>query len=119
MSTRQNKVAELLKEEVSIILQREFKDPRLGFVTVTDAEVAADMRYAKVFVSVMGDQDERKKSLKVLKNASAFVRQAVGKRVSMKSVPEITFVLDESADQSLHIMELLEQIKKNEHPTDS
>jgi len=119
MSTRQDKVGELLKEEVSIILQREFKDPRLGFVTVTDAEVTADLRHAKVFVSVMGTPDDRRKSMKILKNAEAFVRQAFGKHVSMKTIPQISFVLDESADKSLRIMELLEQVRKHEDQTDS
>jgi len=119
MTTRQDRVAELLKEEVSIILQREFKDPRLGFVTVTDAEVTADLRHAKVFVSIMGDDEVRRKNLAVLKHAEAFVRQAFGKRVSMKTVPQISFRLDESADQGLRIMELLEHIKTDEKQTDS
>lgn len=114
MTTRQEKVKELLKEEISEILQREMKDPRLGFVTVTDAEVTSDLRHAKVFVSVLGSDEERNRNMKILKNSERFIRQALGKRVKIKVLPEIHFTLDTTADHSIRILELLEQVKHDE-----
>lgn len=114
MTTRQNKVGELLRAEISDVILREFKDPRLGFITVISVEVTSDMRHARVFVSVMGTEQERAANLKILKRAEHFVRQAVGKRISMKTLPEIEFKLDTSADKAIHMLELLEQIKHDE-----
>jgi len=114
MSTRQEKVQELLREEISDILRKEFKDPRLGFITITGAEITSDLKHAKVFVSVLGTDEERAANMKILKNAEHFVRQAFGKRIKMKVLPEIDFRLDTSADQGIKIFELLEQIKHDE-----
>lgn len=114
MTTRQNKLRELLKEEVSDILRREIKDPRLGFFTVMDAEITSDLRHAKVFVSIMGSEEERKQSMEVLKHAQHFVRQEFGKRVRMKVLPDIQFLHDESVDRGMRIFELLEEIKRDD-----
>ena len=80
MTTRQERVQELLKVEVSDILRRELKDPRLGFITVTDAEITSDLRHAKIFVSVLGSEEERKENMAILKRAEKFVRQELGRR---------------------------------------
>ena len=119
MTTRQEKIQELLKEEISEILRREFKDPRLGFITVIDTEVTPDLRHAKVWVSVMGSDEERAENMKVLKHAQHFARQAFGRRVKMKTLPEIEFVLDTSVDKGMRIFELLQRIKKDEHKEES
>jgi ribosome-binding factor A len=114
MTTRQEKLVGLLKEEVSEILRREIKDPRLGFFTIIDAEISPDLRHAKVFVSIMGTEEERKQSMEVLKHAQHFVRQEFGKRVRMKVLPDIQFYKDETVDKSVRMLELLEEIKRNE-----
>jgi ribosome-binding factor A len=114
MSTRQEKVEELLKAEISEILQRELKDPRLGFVTVTEVEVSPDLRHARVFVSVMGDERAREESLEGLKSAAGFVRGELGRRLTMRVTPEIEFRIDSSIEQGARIFELLEQIRKDE-----
>jgi ribosome-binding factor A len=119
MTTRQEKVKELLKAEISDILRREMKDPRLGFVTVTDAEVTADMRQAKIFVSVLGTEEEQKNTMKGLKSAEGFVRSEFAKRARMKTIPEIQFRFDESIEHGIRIFELLEQIKKEENEGES
>ncbi len=119
MTTRQEKIQELLREEISDILRRELKDPRLGFVTITGAEVTADLRHARVFVSVMGTDEERTRNMAVLKKAEHFVRQAFGRRARMKVIPEIDFRLDTSVDEGVRIFELLEQIKHDEEAPDS
>lgn len=119
MTTRQEKINELLREEISDILRRDMKDPRLGFVTVTGAEVTADLRHAKVFVSILGTDEERARNMAVLKSAEHYVRQAFGRRARMKTLPEIEFRLDTSVDQGVRIFELLEQIKHEEEDRNS
>ncbi|MCX8053525.1 MAG: 30S ribosome-binding factor RbfA [Armatimonadetes bacterium] len=114
MTTRQERLQELLREEMSDILRREFKDPRLGFITVTGAEITADLRHAKVFVSIMGPDEEKAQNMMVLKKAEHFARQALGRRVKMKILPEIEFRLDTSVDHSVRVLELLEQIRRDE-----
>ncbi len=114
MTTRQEKVKEFLKEEISDIIRRELKDPRLGFVTVTGAEITVDLRHARVYVSIMGTDQEREKSMAVLKNSQRFVRQAFAKRCTMKVLPEIEFRLDESVNRGARISELLAQIKRDD-----
>jgi len=103
-----------LREEISDILRREFKDPRLGFVTVIDAELTPDLQYAKVYVSVLGTEAEQDENIKVLKHAEHFIRKAFGKRVRMKTLPQIEFVLDKSGERGVRILELLEEIKRDE-----
>jgi len=114
MSTRKEKLQELLREEMSEILLREFKDPRLGFLTITGAEITPDLRYAKVFISIMGSDEEKARNMAVLKKAEHFARQALGRRVKMKVLPEIEFRLDTSVDQGVRMLELLEQIRREE-----
>ncbi|MCE5199929.1 MAG: 30S ribosome-binding factor RbfA [Armatimonadota bacterium] len=114
MTTRQEKIQELLREEISDILRREFKDPRLGFITITGAEVTSDLRHAKVFVSVLGTEQQREENIAILKKGEHFVRAALGRRIHMKTLPEIDFRLDTSADKGIRIQELLEQIKHDE-----
>ena len=114
MSTRQDKIQALLKEEISNILRREFADPRLGFVTITDVEVSPDISFAKVFVSIFGKDEEKETNLAVLKHAKSYIRQLLSKRIRMRTVPEIDFRLDTSIDHGMKITELLEQIKHDE-----
>lgn len=114
MSTRLQKVAGLLKVEISEIVQREMKDPRIGFVSVTDVEVSPDLRHARVFLSIMGDEDKKKSGLKILKGAAGYIRGELGKRIRMRMVPELDFRMDESIERGARMFELLKQIEKNE-----
>jgi len=114
MTTRQEKVRELLKVEISDILRREARDPRIGFVTITDAEVTPDLLHARVFVSVLGTDEEREATLEALRSAGGFVRSEFAKRVSMKIIPEIEFRFDESIEHGARIFELLEHIRREE-----
>ncbi|MHB0913405.1 MAG: 30S ribosome-binding factor RbfA [Armatimonadota bacterium] len=114
MSTRTEKVRELLKKEISDIIRRDLKDPRLGFVTITDTEVTKDLRHAKVYISVLGDEKAKQETLSVLQHAAGHVRSEFGRRASMRTIPEISFRLDVSVDHGARIFELLEQVKKDE-----
>jgi ribosome-binding factor A len=116
---RSERVSDQMKHEIADILMRKIKDPRIGFVTVTDVEVADDLRNAKVFVSVYGgDKDE---TLKGLKSATAFIRLELGRRMRMRFIPELLFRFDSTLERGAHIMELLrslEEDKEKKDPTD-
>ncbi len=109
---RSVRVGDQMKQEIADILMRKIKDPRIGFVTVTDVELSDDLRNAKVFVSVYGGDKEE--TFKGLKSASAFIRSELGRRMAMRSVPEILFRFDATVEQGAHIMELLHEIEKNQ-----
>ena len=107
---RSERVSDQIKEEIADILMRKIKDPRIGFVTVTDVELADDLRNAKVFVSVLGA--ERSATLKGLESASEFIRSELGRRLRLKFIPELLFRYDDSAERGAHIMELLNEVDK-------
>ena len=109
---RIEKLQELIKQEMSKMLLREIKDPRIGFVTVTDVEMTGDLREAKIFVSVMGSDEQVQESLKGLKSALGFIRREIGKRIRLRFTPEISFALDTSLDYSEHIQKILLDIEK-------
>jgi ribosome-binding factor A len=109
---RANRVADQMKQEVADILMRKIKDPRIGFVTVTDVELTDDLQNAKIFVSIYGGDKEE--TLKGLKSASAFVRSELGRRMRFRVVPEIQFRFDGTVEQGAHIMELLREIEEKD-----
>ena len=108
---RLDRVNQLIKEEVSNLLQRELKDPRLGFVTVTEVETSKDMRVAKVFVSVLGDEKQWKSSLAALASARGFVRNWLRQHLDLRVTPEIDFRADRSMEHAARIQSLLKQVK--------
>ena len=107
---RANRLAETLKEEISQLILVELKDPRIGFVTVTSVDVANDLSHAKVYISVMGSDEERKASLEGLNRAAGFVRTEIGKRIRLRHVPTIVFVNDPSIQNGAHIAKLLRDV---------
>ncbi len=116
MTLRQEKVQEQLVHEISDMIQKELRDPRLGFVTVTGADISRDLRYAKVFVSIMGDDAAKKQSLKALNGASGKLRGEFGRRARLRVAPEITFHFDEGIARGQRIFELLNSIQHELHP---
>jgi ribosome-binding factor A len=116
-SRRQRKVAELLHEEISQLIQHGTKDPRLGFVTVTGVEVNPDLRLAWIYVTVLGDEDDAKQSLEGLASAAGFFRHALKETVSLRYIPELRFKLDTSLEHGSRIDALLDTIK-NESDND-
>lgn len=111
MSFRNERLAELIKAEVADLL-RQMKDPRIGFTTVTTVEVSSDLRYAKVYVSVLGSDEEQNASLKALQRAQGFVRSELGKRIRLRHTPEISFVRDRSIGEGVRIIKIIEGIGK-------
>lgn len=108
---RIEKLQELIKQETGKMFLNDIKDPRIGFVTVTDVEMTGDLREAKIFVSVMGGEEQVKNSLEGLKSALGFIRREIGKRIRLRFTPEISFALDTSLDYGDHIQKLLLQVE--------
>ena len=110
---RGGRINEEVKREVSNIIQNEIKDPRLtAMVSVTDVKVTRDLRYAKVFVSIFGKNDEEKNNTFVaLKNASGYIRKEIGQRINLRYNPQNIFELDDSINYGMHIEELIQRVK--------
>lgn len=119
MSQRSQRVAELIKQEISKLLQRGLKDPRIGFVTVTDVEVTRDLRYAKVYISVLGDENSKQETMKGMNAANGFIRREVGKYLHLRHTPEISFKFDESVEYGAHINRLLHDLKSDERSVEN
>jgi ribosome-binding factor A len=114
---RQERAARLLREEISRIIGRGLKDPRIGMVSITDVEVTPDLRRARVFVSVFGDDDEARATLEVLERATGFVRREIGRHLRLRYVPDLEFRHDVSLAHGAHIHQLLEQVKRESPPS--
>lgn len=116
---RPDRVAEAIRTEVATFLAEEAKDPRLvGLVTVTGVEVTRDLRHAKVFVSVMGTDDERKATLAGLESLAGHLRSRLGRVLRLRSAPEIVFTPDPSVGRAARIESLLAQIKEGRPAAD-
>ncbi|MGE1061116.1 30S ribosome-binding factor RbfA [Megasphaera paucivorans] len=111
---RVRKIQEFIKQEVSNILLKELKDPRIGFVTVTDAKITGDLREATVYVSLFGDEKKKKDTLTALKSANGYIRSEVGKRLKIRYSPEIQFKEDQSLDYGMKIDKILKDIEKKD-----
>ena len=119
MSTRrQRRVAELIHREMSLILLREVRDPRLADITITEVRVTPDLLIARIYFTVLGDQEAQQEALTGLESASGFLRTQLAGRIQLRLVPELEFELDRSAEYAQRIEQLLEQIARKEHPTD-
>ncbi|MBQ3433443.1 MAG: 30S ribosome-binding factor RbfA [Selenomonadaceae bacterium] len=116
---RIEKLQELIKQEMSKMLLTDLKDPRIGFVTVTDVEMTGDLREAKIYVSVMGGAEQVKSSLEGLNSALGFVRREIGQRIRLRFTPEISFALDTSLDYGDHIQKLLLQVEGDKNADNS
>jgi len=107
---RQRQVAELIHEEISLLIQRRARDPRLKLVTVTGVEVSSDLRLAHVYVSVLGDDDEVKHALASLRHAAGFFRHELAASLSLRYLPEVNFRLDDSVQRGLRVDQLLDAL---------
>jgi ribosome-binding factor A len=109
---RLDRVNQLIKEEISTLLQRELKDPRLGFVTVTEVETSKDLRVAKVFVSVLGDERQWASSLAALTSARGFVRNWLRQHLDLRVTPDVDFRPDRSMEHAARIQSLLKDVQR-------
>ncbi|MEL4012981.1 30S ribosome-binding factor RbfA [Dryocola sp. LX212] len=114
---RPQRVSQELQKEIAIILQREIKDPRLGMMTtVSGVEVSRDLAYAKVFVTFLNDKDDNaiKEGIKVLQDASGYIRTLVGKAMRLRIVPELTFFYDNSLVEGMRMSNLVSNVIRND-----
>ncbi|MGC8874725.1 MAG: 30S ribosome-binding factor RbfA [Chloroflexia bacterium] len=116
-SRRTVQVASLILQELSLLLQRETKDPGIGFVTLTDVEVSPDLRAARVYFSVLGDEQAVRESQQALERASGFLRHELAQRLTLRFVPELHFVRDRSIERGQRIRELLREIEEERKPS--
>ena len=117
MTRRSERVSELLRHELGQLIVRDLKDPRLsGIVSITLVETTNDLKKAKVSVSVMGSPEVQEATMRGIVSAAGYMRHELGKRLSLRSVPDLTFVLDHSLDQAEHIYQLLDGLTPDEPP---
>jgi ribosome-binding factor A len=109
-TSRNERLAEAIKADVSEIIQRDLRDPRIGFVSITDVVVSHDLRHAKIFVSVLGDDDAKRRTMQGLDRARGHVRSALGARLEIRFVPEILFRLDESIERGSRVVALMREV---------
>ena len=107
---RIERVNQLIKEEISVLLQRELKDPRIGFVTVTEVEVSKDLGHAKVYVSVLGSEAEWRATLAALESASGFIHHQLRPRLRLRVIPSLLFRPDRSMAHAARIQGLLAEL---------
>ena len=109
-STRQQRMARLLRDEISRILREDMHDPRMGFVSITDIELTPDLHIANVFVSVYGEDEQQQQSITALERATGFIRGELGRQLrSLRFIPELHFRLDPSLARGSRVLELLKQ----------
>lgn len=110
----------MIREEISELLLREIKDPRLkGLLSVTEVATSADLRHATVFVSVMGSEDEKKQVEEGLAAASGFIRRCLGERLSLRYTPELIFRRDESIERGTRILDLIDKVARHDSPDEA
>ncbi|KAA9006434.1 30S ribosome-binding factor RbfA [Paenibacillus spiritus] len=111
---RAERVGEQIKKELSLLIQKELKDPRVGFVTVTGVDVTNDLSQAKVYLSVFGSDEQKAASLKAIEKANGFLRSELGKVIRLRHTPELIFKFDESVAYGSRIEKLLGEIGRTD-----
>lgn len=111
---RQEKLGELIAVELSDLLRTKVKDPRIGFASITRVEVSGDLRHAKVFVSVMGTEEERSETMRGLRTASGYLRRELGSRLVLRYIPDLSFKLDTSIEEGARILNLIRQVEEED-----
>ena len=114
---RSYRVGELILKHISEILSRGLKDPRIGFVTLTSVDVSSDLRYARVFYTVIGSERERSQTAIGIEKATPYIRRQLASKLTIRHTPELTFTYDDSIEYGAHIESILKDI--NNEPNDS
>lgn len=118
MAHRIERVNNLIRQEISELLQRQVKDPRLGgFITVTKVSTSPDLRYAKIFVSQIASEASRQEILSVLSTASGFFHKELTKSLRLRRIPELTFQWDDSIEQGARLLELIDRLSSEDTST--
>ncbi len=107
---RQDQLGVVIGHELIDLIRTRMKDPRIGFASITDVKVSSDLRQAKVYVSVMGTEEEQKLSLASLNKATGFLRHELAQRLTIRHTPELSFRLDQSIERGVHLIDLLNKV---------
>lgn len=117
MPRRNDRVNEVLRHEISQLLARQIKDPRLsGVISITQVKTSSDLRLAQVFLSVMGDSETKRSALEGMQSAAKFLRRELGQRLTLRHTPFLTFVLDESIEQADHLLRIMDLLQGDQLP---
>ena len=117
MTRRIERVNNLIRQEISELLQRQVKDPRLdSFIVITEVSTSPDLRYAKIFISRIGSDEERQETLSVLAAASGFFRKELGRRLRLRRIPELSFQWDDSIERGAHLLKLIDEVSIDSLP---
>jgi ribosome-binding factor A len=120
MRHRQEQLGEAIAHELSDLIRSRMQDPRIGFASVTGVELSADLRHAKVYISVMGNPDEQKATMRALAHGAGFLRRELAQRLTIRHTPELIFRLDESIAEGAKIINLINHLQTDSsHPADS
>jgi len=111
---RKDRVGDQLRKEVSQIIQKELKDPGIGFVTITDVELSDDLKNAKIFFSVLGDEQKKQDSSQALDRAVSFIQREIGRKMRLKYTPRIKFIYDHSLERGARIERALKELRLSE-----
>jgi ribosome-binding factor A len=115
MTVRPERVAHLMRREIAEILEHRMRDPRLStMVSVTDVEVSRDLSFARVFVSSLGSEEERARTVQALQSAAGYVRHELSPRLGLREVPDLRFVLDDSLERGSRVESILKRIERGE-----
>jgi ribosome-binding factor A len=116
MTQRTQKIDELLRQEIGQALEREVTDPRIGFVTVTNVETAPDLSRARVWVSIIGSEAERKQTLMALRGAMPFIRRGLGSKIRLRRIPELDVRLDDSIERGTRVLQIINELEAGRTP---
>jgi len=109
---RHDRVQEALRQEISTIIQKEIRDPRIGFLTITRVELTKDLRYAKVYFTILGETKDKHLALKGLNSAKGYIKGVIAEKIKLRYTPEISFKIDESLDHTRQVLDILERLRK-------
>ena len=111
---RTRRVAEQIQRELAVLIQQELKDPRLGMLTISAVQVSKDMSMAKVFITVFNEEQDRAKTLEALQHASGFLQHELGRQMSLRIIPKLRFVYDESVVRGAELSALIDKAVKED-----
>jgi ribosome-binding factor A len=111
-SRRPDRMADLLRQEISMMLERDVKDPRIGFATLTSVVLTPDLRTARVYISILGDENQKRQSMEGLTAAASFLRHELARRLNLRYTPALEFLLDRSEEMNQRLDELIRRTHK-------
>jgi ribosome-binding factor A len=116
--SRAERVAELIKQELCDILTKKIRDPRIGFASITDVTITEDLKIAKIFVSVLGTEEQKEDTMRGIQSAAGFMKRQLGQRLELRDIPELLFRRDDSLERGAKVFALLNQLEKEKEERD-